>query len=59
MDAATDDNDSLDNSCGPPAAKQLAASSSQCTDVAKFVGTRISSADRYQLLISHFKPGAN
>ena len=59
MDAATDDNDSLGDSCAPPAAKQPAASSSQCTDVAKFVGTRISSADRYQLLISHFKPGAN
>ena len=50
---------SFDDSCGPPTAKQPAASSSQCTDVAEFVGTRISSADRYQLLVSHFKPGAN
>ena len=53
------DNDSPDNSCDPPAAKEPAVSSSQCTDVAKFVGIRISSADRYQLLVSHFKPGAN
>ena len=53
------DIDSPDNSCDPPAAKEPAVSSSQCTDVAKFVGTRISSADRYQLLVSHFKPGAN
>lgn len=53
------DIDSPDNSCDPPAAKELAVSSSQCTDVAKFVGTRISSADRYQLLVNHFEPGAN
>ena len=52
-------NPDTDDSCGPPPAKQPAASLSQCTDVAKFIGTRISTADRYQLLISHFKPGAN
>ena len=58
VNTITDNNPDTDDSCGPPA-KQPAASSSQCMDVAKFIGTRISTADRYQLLISHFKPGAN
>ena len=58
MNTVTDDNPNTDDSCDPPPAKRSAASSSQCTDVAKFIETRISTADRYQLLISHFKPGA-
>ena len=58
VNTVTDDNPDTDDRCGPPA-KQPVASLSQCTDLAKFIGTRISTADRYQLLFSHFKPGAN
>ena len=46
----------------PPTAKHpaLSLSTSECVEVASFVGSRSLSADcRYNLLMNHFKPGVN
>ena len=49
-----------DESCNPPAAKRQALSTSEYGDVASFVGSRFLSADcKYNLLVNHFKPGAD
>lgn len=49
-----------DESSDPPSAKRPALATSECIEVASFVGTRFLSADcRYNVLINHFKPGAN
>ena len=49
-----------DDSDGPPTAKRPALATSQCVEVANFVGSRSLSADsRYNLLKNHFKPGVN
>ena len=41
----------------PPPAKQPSLVTAQCDDVANFVGARICSGEKYQLLTKHFKPG--
>ena len=49
-----------DESCNPPAAKRQALSTSEYGEVASFVGSRFLSADcKYNLLVNHFKPGAD
>ena len=49
-----------DESCNPPAAKRQALSTSEYGEVASFVGSRFLSADcKYNLLVNHFKAGAN
>ena len=48
-------------STGPPAAKRQGLSSDRdCGDVASVIGNQIVNADhRYNLLVNHFKPGAD
>ena len=41
----------------PPPAKQPSLVTAQCDDVANFVGARICSGEKYQLLTKHLKPG--
>ena len=58
------DSQSTSESCDthpemPPPAKQPSLVSARCDDVASFIGTKVSSGDRYQLLTKHFKPGHN
>ena len=54
------DTTSLDDSSGPPAEKRISVSTPHFDDVASFVGTRnISDEGKYNLLVNHFKPGAD